>query len=67
VSTENMPSWLQTFADWNPFTKLTNAARALYNGTDPGADLWYAIAWAVGITIVFSFLASRKFQRGAGR
>jgi ABC-2 type transport system permease protein len=66
VSTESMPTWLQTFADWNPFTKLTNAARALYNGTNPGADLWYAIGWAVGITIVFSFLASRKFQKGAG-
>jgi ABC-2 type transport system permease protein/oleandomycin transport system permease protein len=65
VSTENMPSWLQTFADWNPFTKLTNASRALYNGTDPGADLWISIAWAVGITVVFATLASRKFSRTA--
>ena len=65
VSTESMPQWLQTFADWNPFTKLTNAARALYSGTDPGADLWYAIAWAVGITVVFSFLASRRYSRAS--
>jgi len=67
VSTENMPDWLQTAADLNPFTKLTNASRALYNGMDPGSDLWIAIAWAVGITIVFAFLGARKFARTASR
>lgn len=67
VSTENMPDWLQTIADANPFTKLTNASRALYNGTDPGSDLWSAIAWAIGITVVFSVLSSRKFARTASR
>ena len=54
-------------ADANPFTKLTNAARALYNGQDPGSDLWQAIAWAVGITVVFAVLASRKFARSTAR
>ena len=67
VSTENMPTALRWFADINPFTKLTNATRALYNGTDPGADLWISIAWAVGITVVFATLSSRKFSRTASR
>jgi ABC-2 type transport system permease protein len=67
VATENMPGWLQPIADANPFTKLTNASRALYNGRDPGADLWIAIAWAIGITVVFAFLAGRKFSRTASR
>lgn len=67
VSTATMPSWLATVADANPFTQLTNAARALYNGNDPGSALWISIAWAVGITVVFSFLASRKFNRSASR
>ena len=61
VSTETMPSWLQPIADHNPFTIVTNATRALYNGKDPGSDLWLSIAWAVGITVVFSFLSFRKF------
>jgi len=61
VDVEQMQSWLQPIARNNPFTILTNACRALYNGTDPGNDLWVALAWAVGITIVFAFLASRKF------
>ena len=67
VSTATMPGWLQTIADWNPFTQLTNAARALYNGTDPGSALWIAIAWAVGITVVFATLASRKYSRSTSR
>ncbi len=63
VSTETMPSWLQTIADANPFTQLVNASRALYNGNDPGSALWISIAWAIGITVVFATLASRKFNR----
>jgi ABC-2 type transport system permease protein/oleandomycin transport system permease protein len=63
VSTSTMPGWLQPIADANPFTKVTNATRALYNGMDPGTDLWWAIGWAVGITLVFSILAVRKFER----
>ena len=61
VPVESMPGWLQAVARNNPFTILTNACRALYNGYDPGSDLWVAIAWAVGITVVFAVLASRKF------
>jgi len=67
VSTATMPEWLQTIADANPFTQLTNAARALYNGTDPGSALWISIAWAVGITVVFATLASRKYSHSTSR
>jgi ABC-2 type transport system permease protein len=67
VATDTMPAWLATIANANPFTKLTNAARALYNGQDPGSALWQSIAWAVGITVVFSFLASRKFAKSTSR
>ncbi len=67
VSTETMPGWLQTIADANPFTQLTNAARALYNGADPGSALWISIAWAVGITAVFATLASRKYSHSTSR
>jgi ABC-2 type transport system permease protein len=62
VSTESMPSWLQRVAELNPFTIVTNATRALYNGSDPGADLWWSILWAIGITVVFALLSFRKFS-----
>ncbi len=63
VDPDRMVGWLQPIARNNPFSVLTNACRALYNGYDAGSDLWIAIAWAVGITIVFAVLASRKFAR----
>jgi ABC transporter DrrB family efflux protein len=67
VDTSSMPSWLATIADVNPFTIVTNATRALYNGRDPGNDVWLSIVWAVGITAVFGFLSARKFASAAAR
>ena len=63
VDPSTMPGWLQPIARNNPFTILTNACRALYNGYDPGSDVWVATAWALGITIVFAVIASAKFSR----
>ncbi len=67
VSTETMPDWLQPIAEANPFTVVTNATRALYNGMDPGNDVWLSLLWAGGITVVFMVLASRKFSSSARR
>lgn len=67
VDPRNMPSWLEPLASNNPFTIATNATRALYNGRDPGSDLWLAVAWAVGITIVFGFLATSRFKAATSR
>jgi ABC-2 type transport system permease protein len=61
VPIESMEGWVQVVARNNPLTLLTNSCRALYNGYDPGTDLWLAIAWGAGITVVFAILASRKF------
>ena len=61
VDPRSMPSWLEPIARNNPFTVATNAIRALYNGRPPGPDLWLSLAWAAGITVVFAFLATRKF------
>ena len=62
VSPENMPSWLQPIAEHNPVTIVTDASRALYNGRDPGNDPWIALAWAIGITVVFATLSVRKYR-----
>jgi ABC-2 type transport system permease protein len=61
VDPSSMPGWLQPIAEHNPFTVVTDATRALYNGFDPGNDLWLSIAWAFGITVVFAALSFRKF------
>ena len=67
VDVSTMPGWLQPIAEHNPFTVVTNATRALFNGRDPYPDVWIALAWAVGITAVFSTLAMRKFMRANRR
>ncbi|MEA3214569.1 MAG: type transport system permease protein [Acidimicrobiia bacterium] len=67
VDTRSMPGWLEGVANVNPFTVVTNATRALYNGHSPGSDVWVALAWAVGITAVFSLLSMRKFNSAASR
>jgi ABC transporter DrrB family efflux protein len=61
VPPSTMPGWLEPIAENNPFTTVTDATRALYNGLPPGNDLWISIAWAVGITVVFAGLSIRKF------
>jgi len=67
VETSNMPSWLEPIANANPFTHVTNATRALYNGKDPGNDVWISIAWAAGIIVVFAFLSVRKYSKTTSR
>jgi ABC transporter DrrB family efflux protein len=63
VDPERMTAWLRPIAEHNPFTTLTDASRALYNGQDPGTDVWISVAWGIGIIVVFAVLASRKFAR----
>ena len=63
VDPSTMPGWLRAVADANPFTIVTDAARALYNGNPVGNDAWWSLAWSVGLIAVFSALATRKFSR----
>lgn len=63
VDVNHMVGWLRPIARNNPFTILTNACRALYNGYDGGSDVWLAVVWALGITIVFAVLTTRKFAK----
>jgi ABC-2 type transport system permease protein/oleandomycin transport system permease protein len=63
VDPRTMPGWLEPVATWNPFTLVTNAARALYNGLPAGSDVWWSIAWSVGLIVVFAGLSTRKFNR----
>jgi ABC-2 type transport system permease protein len=67
VAPENMPGWLQPIARHNPVTVVTDAGRALYNGRDPGSDPLVALAWAVGITVVFATLSVRRYRSSTSR
>ena len=58
-----LPGWLEPVADHNPFTRVTNAGRALFNGLDVGADLWWSLGWSIGLILVFSTLSIRRFHQ----
>ncbi len=67
VPVETMPSWLQGFAQNQPFTRFVDAVRGLSNGTPASADIWASLAWCAAIIVVFLPLSMRQFRHTAGR
>lgn len=66
------PAWLQTVAQYNPFTIAVNAARQLFMGpeavqtglsTDPSGNVVGSIVWVAVIMIIFVPLAVRQYRR----
>jgi ABC-2 type transport system permease protein/oleandomycin transport system permease protein len=63
IDPSTLPAGLETIAEANPFTIVTNAARALYNGNPVGNDAVYSLMWSIGIIVAFAGLSIRKFNR----
>ncbi len=63
IDPATLPAGLQLIAEINPFTIVTNAARALYNGKPVGNNAIYSLMWSIGIIVVFAGLSIRKFNR----
>ncbi|MEU2115497.1 ABC transporter permease [Streptomyces sp. NPDC016459] len=74
VPTENMASWLQPIAEWNPFSATVQACRELFG--NPGVStsdawpmqhpVWASLLWSILIIVVFRTLAVRKYRRADG-
>ena len=67
VPVVSLPSWLQPFARNNPFTIMVNAIRGLFIGIPVGNAVWLAVAWSVGIAVVFATLAIWRYRRVVAR
>ena len=67
VPPDTMPRWLEPVAEYNPFTTMVDAARALFVGTEAGNDVWGAVVWSLGIIAVFSVLSVWRYRRAVGR
>jgi ABC transporter DrrB family efflux protein len=73
VRVSDMPGWLQGFAKVQPISVVVNAARFLTLGPDRAhlaglegttfTHVWQALAWVVGILVVFVPLAVKKYRR----
>ena len=64
VPVATMPGWLQPFARNQPTSVVINSVRALFEGGPLSPDLWQALAWCLGIFVVF-FVASLNLYRRA--
>jgi ABC-2 type transport system permease protein len=72
-----MPGFLQTIAEWNPVTALSNAVRLQFGNpmSAPGSgDPWsiahpvaYSLIWIVVIVAVCAPLAVRAYQRSVAK
>jgi ABC-2 type transport system permease protein len=65
VPVETMPGWLQGFARVNPVSNWVDAMRALSLGGPVTTEVLQAVAWIVGILVVFVPLAVSRYRRSA--
>jgi ABC-2 type transport system permease protein len=65
VPTETMPSALRVFAEKQPVTSIVNSLRSLLNTEPVGGDIWIALAWCAGITVVAYFFAMKVYRTKA--
>ncbi|MBU6200485.1 MAG: ABC transporter permease [Acidobacteria bacterium] len=77
VPSSNLPGVLRHFAEWNPVSALTQAARELFGNIPAGTPAetsWpmrnsalYCLVWAVALVVVFAPLATRLYRRAGTR
>jgi ABC transporter DrrB family efflux protein len=67
VQTDGMPGWLRAFADNQPITQVVDAVRGLLLDQPVGSAGWLALAWCVGILLVFVPLSVSLYRRVAAR
>ncbi|HLJ35525.1 MAG TPA: ABC transporter permease [Ktedonobacteraceae bacterium] len=67
VPTKSMPDWLRAFADHQPVSLIVNAVRGLLLNTPDASTIWQALAWCVGILVVFIPIAVWAYGRRIGK
>ena len=65
VPTETMPWGVRVFAENQPVTSIVESIRALLSNQPVGNELWVALAWCAGITLVAYFFAMRVYKKRA--
>jgi len=63
VPTDTMPGGLRQFAEYQPFTPVTQTVRGLLSGHSAGTHVIAAVSWSVGITVVCYLWSVRLYDR----
>ena len=76
VAVQTLPSVLQTFAEWNPVSAVSQAVREAFGntGSEPPPDVWslqnpieYTLIWVAIILAIFVPLSVRQYNKAASR
>jgi ABC-2 type transport system permease protein/oleandomycin transport system permease protein len=67
VPTKSMPTWLRTFAEHQPVSLIVNAVRGLLLNQSDAATILQALAWCIGILVVFIPLSVWAYGRRTAR
>src|SRR3989338_9034552 len=63
VPVETMSKGVRIFAEHNPVSYTANTVRALTMGTPVGDNIYYALAWIIGIMVIFIPLAVNRYRK----
>ena len=64
VRIQTMPGGLRQFAEYQPFTPVTETVRGLLVGGPVGSHAIVSAAWTIGIALVSYVWAKRLYNRG---
>jgi ABC-2 type transport system permease protein len=64
VPASSMPNGLRWFAEYQPFTPVTETVRGLLVGGPIGNNAIISAAWAVGIAVIGYAWARKLYHRG---
>jgi ABC-2 type transport system permease protein len=79
VPLDTLPGPLKAFAEWNPVSAVTQAARNLFGNADPNPlaphpTAWplvhpeiYTLLWAAAVLLIFVPLANAQYRRATSR
>ena len=67
VPTKSMPDWLRAFAEHQPVSLIVNAVRGLLLNQADSSTILQALAWCIGILIIFFPLAVWAYGRRTAR
>jgi len=63
VPTAGMHEFVRLFAEYQPVSVVSDAARALAAGMPADGAILGSMAWIAGLTVVFGWLAARAYRR----
>lgn len=66
ASPSRMPGWLQPLVRANPLSVVADAERALLLGGPAATQVWHAVAWIAGSSVVFFAWAVRRYRKLSG-